>query len=496
MAKQSSSGLRPEGLSSRILKYTAVFGSVQGVAMLCTLVLNKVKAKLLGSAGFGLAEGFNRSTELVRSSTGLGVGSTAVQQVSLYSDSPEELDSMVLVTRSWALLTAMVGMLLCLVLSGALSRWAFKDDSSFAPQFMMMSLSVAASAVSGGEMAILKGTGRLRHVALSQLFAAVFSLLLSVPLYWLLGLDGVAPALALSALGTLAVTCFFSFKAFPYRVRPFSGAVLKRGFGMIGFGIFFTIAAFLSSWAWSFLARYLYVHGGEELTGTYSAGWMLVTYMTTLLLTVNDSEYYPRLSAASGNQVEMNRIAACQSQTMLMLASPLVMAFIVGMPLVVLVVLDSVKFSESVALAQLAVIGLLFKSAYQPVAYMALAKLDGKIYVAQELACYLMLIGCVLPGYSLGGLTGVGLGLAVWELLYLVMILIVAGLRFRFVPPVPLVRRFVIQLALTCVCAAGCVVVRGAIGYAVGGAAMVASALYSFVFLRRNGGLTFFRKSN
>ena len=93
----------------------------------------------------------------------------------------------------------------------------------------------------------------LREIALSQLLSGLVSLCISIPLFWWLRYDGIVPVIALTAIGGMAATCFFSCRRFSYRVRPFAWDLLRKGTGMIGFGIFYTVAAFIGAWAWSFI---------------------------------------------------------------------------------------------------------------------------------------------------------------------------------------------------------------------------------------------------
>jgi O-antigen/teichoic acid export membrane protein len=224
---------------------------------------------------------------------------------------------------------------------------------------------------------------------------------------------------------------------------------------MVGFGIFLTIAAFMNAWAWSYVAHYLTVQGGAELTGAYSAGYMLVTYLTTLLLSVTDSEYYPRLSAARDDPAQAHGIMNNQALAMRMLAAPLVIIFMVCIPIFVFLVLEYDKFQVSISLAQMAVIGLFFKAVYQPIAYMVLARSDSKIYLLQETLCCILLIVCVLAGYTWGGMRGLGISFAAWELLYLVIVVIVGRLRYGYVMSSKLVSNFLIQGVLVAMTAAG-----------------------------------------
>ena len=225
----------------------------------------------LGPVCYGITESLNRNTDVIKGATNLGIQTVAVPRVSRDSEAndADRLRETVLVTRSWALLTAIAGMTVCLILAPFLGRWAFGGDGEFTVSFMLMSAAVAAAAVTGGEMAILRGMGLMRQVALSQLLTSVVSLCVSVPLYWWLKLDGIVPVLVLSALGSMIVTCCYSFRYIPYRALPFSHRVLGEGLGMIGFGVFFTVASFLGAWAWSIIAKFLMGRGGSELTGTH-----------------------------------------------------------------------------------------------------------------------------------------------------------------------------------------------------------------------------------
>ena len=470
-------------LFDRILKYTGVFGSVQGVAIIVTLILNMVKSRLLGPVGYGITESLNRNTDLVRNSTNLGVATAAVPEISRCNN-PADVDALsekIGLTRSWALLTAILGMVVCVILAPLLSRWAFNGDGSFTVSFMEMSVAVAATAVTGGETAVLKGTGMLRQIALSQLFTGLISLCVSVPLYWFMRIDGIVPALALSALGGTVVTCFYSCRSFPYKASPFSWSVLRKGTGMIGFGIFFTVAAFLGAWAWSFVAKYLTGQGGSELTGTYSAGYMLVTYLSTLLLSVTESEYYPRLSASCNDMNEAHHLMNSQSLAMCMLAAPLVILFLICVPIVVFVVLEYEKFRMSIPLAQIAVTGLFFKSIYQPIAFVVLARSDSVIYLIQETVCNILLVVCVVLGYKLWGTVGIGVSLAIWELTYLIQVLIIARLRYGYCMSRTLVSNFLKQGFLVLMAAVG-LKIGSAGGYAICMAACVVSIVISIRF--------------
>lgn len=479
--KPDSSG-QPD-IYDRIIKYTGMFGGVQ----LISIILTKIKSVLLGPVGYGITENLNRGTEIIKSSTNLGLTTVAVPEISRASQdaNPDIVSDRVMLTRSWALLTAVVGMAACMAFAPLLSRWAFDGDRSYTVSFMVLSFAVAATAVTGGELAVMRGTGMLRQIILNQLISVLMSLFISAPLYWWLRYDGIVPAMALVSVSSMTVACCFSFRRFPYRVRLFSWNYLKQGTGMIGMGINFTIIAFLGAWAWSFLAHYMTVQGGETLTGIYSAGYMLVTYMTTLLFSVIDSEYLPRLSAVRDDLDQAHVIMNNQAMAMMMLAAPFVILFILLAPVAVYVVMDYDKFQPSIQLAQMAAIGLFFKSISQPIAYLVVARIDSRIFLIQESVCFVLLVICVITGYDMAGILGIGVAFAIWELLYLIMILVVVRFRYKFVMSWPVVRNFLIQGAFLSVAVAGVLLDCGA-GLAAGIAVCLCSCVFSLRFFARH----------
>ena len=97
-------------------------------------------------------------------------------------------------------------------------------------------------------MAIMKGTGMLRELAKSQLITVFATLCISLPLFYFFGLRGIVPSLVMVSFASMVITCSYSFRSFPYRIKPFSRATLVKGFGMIKLGIYFTITSSVSNY--------------------------------------------------------------------------------------------------------------------------------------------------------------------------------------------------------------------------------------------------------
>ena len=64
-----------------VLKYTGLFGGVQGLTMLMGVARNKLVALLIGPAGLGFINMYNSVAGLIHQSTNLGLGFSAVKHI-------------------------------------------------------------------------------------------------------------------------------------------------------------------------------------------------------------------------------------------------------------------------------------------------------------------------------------------------------------------------------------------------------------------------------
>jgi len=510
VGKNSSADSR-ERLNDRILKFTGLFGGIQVLVMVVSLVRTRLITGYLKTVGFGINENLNRTLNLMKSSTNLGIAYSAVHSLSVDFENTEalqehtqdslrraqaNLDKTIMVTRSWAFLTALLGFALTFILAPWLGRWAFGGSNEYAVYFRVLSIAVAAAAINGGEMAIMKGTGMIRQIAVCQLLAGVMTLVLSVPLFAWLGLKGIVPSMTVVALATTAITLFYTLGKYPYSIRPFNVDVLKSGAEMVRFGIFFTLAAFFEAGALSLIANFLTGYADESITGKYSAALLLITYFNTLLFAAMDADYFPRLSAVSLSRLKTSLLVNRQVQTMSMIAGPMVIAFVIFLPIVVWAILSN-RFIDSVPMAQFAVFSILGKSLTLPVAYLALSRADSLVYVVQEFAYNAFLVLLVTLGYKVGGLVAAGAAFALTELLYMAVLLVVVYFRYGVGLSSDCVKGFVMQYLLALISAICCVIFstryscsvsdRNSILLLVTAVLMfVSSVLISFNYLKQN----------
>lgn len=417
---------------SHILKYTGIFGGVQGLNILIGIIRNKLVAMILGPEGMGLMSLFNSTLKLVSDSTNLGISMSAVREISeAYEQGDEEkLLHVVKLIRVWSLLTALFGMLVCIAFSPLLNRWTFNwGDHTL--HFIMLSPVVALTAIMMGELAILKGTRQLKHLAVLSIYGVLGALVTSVPLYYIWREQAIVPSLVVIALIQLCFTILYSYRLFPLRLS-FSRAMFGEGMGMVKLGIAFVLAGILGSGAEFVIRSYLNNVGGLSVVGLYNAGYMMTMTYAGMVFQAMETDYFPRLSAIQGVGEDLNRVVNRQVEVSLLLVSPLLVAFIVGAP-ILLPLLYSGKFLPVMGMMKLTILAMYVRAITLPIEYIALSKGDSKSYLFLELVYDLLVVAFVTLGYQVLGLSGTGIGIVLAGALSLLLDLVYCQRRYKYV---------------------------------------------------------------
>ena len=468
-----------------ILKYIGIFGGVQGIVSVITLLKVAIVSHLLGPIGVGITEVYNRAIDLGKKVTDLGISYSAVQAISEQrSEEESAMRYAIKVVRTWSLWLALFGTLLFFLAAPLLSHWSFDGDSAYTPMFRLLSLTVGCSVLMGGELAALKGARILGRVAWYQLLSAVVMLGVSVPCYYVLGLKGIIPSLLLTAIGLLTVACWHSFKVFPYRVALFSRKVITDGLYIIRQGFNYTLAGFLNSGAFYLISIYIFNRGSEGEAGCYSYGSLLISYLSMLVFAALDNEFFPRLSAANKNRQRSNHIVNSQVEILMVLITPLIVGFAVCLPL--LMKLLDAKFMPLVMMTQLGVVGLFFKTMMHPPACLSLSKGESLTFLLQEVLSYIFMPVAMIGGFKYYGLIGLGVGMLLNNLFDWLTVWVIAKQRYQFAYSHRVWHLLMAQCPILVVMLLVCLYAQGW-SYVCGGVVVIAwSVMYSFRFLQRN----------
>lgn len=405
-----------------VVKYTGLFGGVQGLGLLTSIIRNKLVAELLGPAGMGLINLFNAATTLVSNSTNFGIPFSAVRHVSeLYEKGGEKaLSDFIQVVRTWSIATGLLGMLVCVLCSPLLSTY-YSDSTIGWLSFVCASPVIGLTAVSAGELAILKGTRRLRRVAMQSLLNSFFALIISVPLFYMWGEKAIIWSLLLVALSTMLTSVYFSFKCFPLSLQCGIRHSFDEGKRMISLGTAFILAGILGSGVEFLIRAYMVRTGSEVEVGMYNAGYLITVTYASMVFMAMETDFFPRLSAVNDDVEKSNLLVNRQIEASVLLISPMLVALMVALP-ILLPLLYNEEFLPVIGMAQCAIFSMYMRSVALPVSYMSLAKGRSRVYLFTEAVYDVAAVLLIISGYSLGGLRGAGVALSLAATFDLVLV--------------------------------------------------------------------------
>jgi hypothetical protein len=406
---------------THILKYTGLFGGVQGLGILVGIVRNKLVALLLGAEGMGLMSLFNSTTKLISDSTNFGLSMSAVRELSAAFEQHDEtymrrcIDSV----RLWIMLTALLGMAVCMVMSPILSQWVFGwGDHSL--HFVLLSIVVFLMAVTGGELAILKALRQLKSLAKISFLNIVGALITSIPLFYIWRQAAIVPSLIIVALTQMLLTIYYSHRQYAIHFN-WSKTLLLRGSPMLKIGVAFVLAGILGSGADFLIRRYLNVLGSVETVGLFNAAYMMTMTYAGLVFSAMETDFFPRLSSIKHTGALLNETVNSQIEVSLLLISPMLVVFMVGVP-VLLPLLYSREFVSLQVMVQTLVLAMYWRAVKLPIAYIPLAKGNSRLYLLVEAIYDVVLVLAVIAGFHFYELLGAGIAITLVAVLDFLML--------------------------------------------------------------------------
>jgi len=470
-----------------VLKYTGIFGSVQGLKMLVSIARNKLTTILLGAPALGLISVYSSIADFVASCTNFGLPLNATRESSELFESkasPVHVSHFVSVVRTWALWTALLSVLFCALLSPLLSYGFFDGDYSHYWEIICLIPIIVSLIIAGAECSLLKGLRQLRRIAKIETISAVLTLLLTIPFYYLWQMKGIIMGLVASSVASCVVHLSYSIAIIPYRIHPFSSRIYHEGLPMIRRGIPYVLAGIVNSGVAMIIPMLILRASSMTEVGYYRAGYALMVAYSGLVFVALEADYYPRLSAVNHDIAKVNRTVNQQIDVSLRLISPFLILFLLCMPWIVPLLYRG-DFLVILGMTVYAVYYMFFRSIMLPVSYTTLARGDSLLFLVLEIISGALLPLLIWYFYNRMGLDGAGLALSFSALADLVVSVLVCGARYGL----RLSRQtwlnalfFIICLSAT---VASCLLAQGWLRYALPVLAFLISGSYSLQGLLR-----------
>lgn len=415
-----------------IFKATSLFGSVQLFQIIIQIVKSKFIAILLGPAGVGIIGVYQSGILLVQNITNMGLASSAVRDVSEAFGLKDyhRINLVITTIRRLVWGTGLLGMIALAVFSPLLSKASFGNYDYTIP-FIFLSVTLLLDQISAGQKVVLQGMRKLKELAKCSVIGSTFGLLVSVPLYYLLGVKGIVPTLFLNSICTLSVSWLYSRKIPVQKIEQSTKETFKQGRLMLVMGISMSLSGIFNTAASYVIRAYIQFVDGVEVVGLFQAGFMIMSTYVGLVFNAISTDYYPRLAAVNKDNSKCKEIINQQGEMASLILVPMLTICLVFMP-VILNVLYSNEFLRANDYISWACIGMYLRLASWVISFSFVAKAESKLFMLNEaLACsYYVLFSVV--GYYLGGLTGVGIAFTLQYLVYLIQVYLIARKRYQF----------------------------------------------------------------
>lgn len=437
-------------------------------------------AVLLGPAGIGVLGLFNSTIMLISSLSNFGLGISGVKDIAAANETKntKRIAKIVRVVKRLVWFTGILGALITLVLSSWLSEIAF-GSSEYTMAFLWLSTTVLLKQLASGQFVILQGLRRLKDLAKANMIGSALGLVVSIPLYYYLRLDGIVPGLIITAVFTYIVAQYFGNKVKTENVSITSEEIKNEGKGMMVMGFMLSLSGIMVLGESYAIRIFINNVGGVEQVGLYNAGIALISTYVGLLFTAMETDYYPRLSAVAEDNEKANLLVNQQTEIALLILSPVLVGFLIFIDWVIIILYSS-EFVAVNVMIYWAFLGMFFKVPAWVVGFIFIAKGKSKLFFWSELVSNLYLLVLNLVGYYYWGLTGLGFSFLVSYILYLIQVYVIAKMKYGFKFHNEFVKIFLIQFSLALICFVAVKFIASPWIYIIGVPIILISAWYSF----------------
>lgn len=431
----------------QIMKATSIFGGVQVFNIIISIIKSKFVAIFLGPAGMGIVGLLTATITLIGSLTNFGLGTSAVKDVAEAhaSNNNQRIATVVTVLRRLVWVTGILGTLIAIIFSPWLSQFTF-GNKDYTLSFVWIAITLLFNQLSSGQLVLLQGMRKLKNLANANLTGSVLGLIISVPIYYFWGIDGIVPVMVISAIVSMIRSWYFARKVKVEKVKVSRQTTIVIGKEMMKMGFILSLSGLIVTGASYLLRIYISNIGGVEQVGLYTAGFVIIETYVGMVFTAMATDYYPKLSAINSDNNKIRDLVGQQATIALLILLPIVILFLVFSSFAIQI-LYSKRFLPIENMLNWAILGTLFKAASWSMGYILFAKSDSKLFIKTALGFNTAFLAINMLGFSLWGLNGLGATFLINFMIHFIALLIITKYRYQFSFDQTFYRIFLLSIA-------------------------------------------------
>ena len=420
-----SEGLMPTAaaVSNRsALKAISITASAAFLVLVFRLARTKVIAVVLGPAGVGLLGALSTLLATVLTVADLGMRGSAVRQIAVAAGTNDARRAarVVWTMRRAVLVLGSIGAAVVWLLAGWLSEVSL-GTTMYATAVAVLSLAVLFTSVNNGQRALLRGMRRVSDLAKSDIWAALWGSIATVLVIWMWRIDGVAPSIAAGALVSVIVTWYYARRVTMPRVRPTLSEFRHELKGLADLGIVLLVVGVASTAAQFAIRAILVRTQGLEVAGQFQAAATLSIVYVGFVMQAMGQDFFPRLTAVSGDNEMVNRLTNQQVELSMHLAGAGVVATTV-LSDVLVGLLYSADFVVAGEILRWQCMGVIVQLVSTPVAYILMARGESRAILVTELLASALQVAIFWFLYDRFGVVGAAFALAAANSIHLLLL--------------------------------------------------------------------------
>lgn len=467
----------------QIIKSTTIFGGSQAFIILIGIIRTKIIAILLGPTGIGIIGIYQSIIDMMRSGFSLGLDTAGVKDIAETEAKQDPITFNRAISRFniWFKWSAIIGFIICLTLCYPISLWAFGNNKHVLP-IAGLAICVFLAILTTGKSTILQGMRKIPEMAKSAVWGSLIGLIISIPTYFIFGMEGIIPAFIVS--GGISFLCveYYYRKQSIEKVSISNKEAFYEGLNSLKLGAYIVSAGLISTVSMFLIRAYITRTDDLEAAGLFQSAWTITNVYLALILRSMGSDFYPRLSAIASEKDKMKALINEQSYIVLIIASPIVISMMLFSDFA-LSVLYSGKFSGANTLLCWQAAGSFFKVLSWPIAFIMLVKNKGLVFFMSEASYYIVYLTSAYLLYPVYGLDATGIAYLAAYIVYLPLVFFIGRKLSEFKWTSTIISMTLINLILICITF---LIMMYIPQYKyLGGITLCASVLYAFFKLKK-----------
>lgn len=416
----------------QIFKTTSLFGGVQFLNIIISIIRTKLIAVFIGPAGMGIISLLNSAINTINGASSLGIETSAVKHISGdYKDNDlNSVSRTVTIVKKLVLITGVIGALFTVFFSSWLSIFTF-GSTDYTLAFVFISITVLFKQLAAGQLAVLQGLRRMKLLAKANFYGNLLGLLVSIPLYYYYRIDAIISTIIIISLSALLFSFYFSSKVGIQREDISSGQIFSEGKSVVKLGILLTVSGLFTLLTAYLIQIYVGKSGGLEEVGFYNAGFTLLNSYVGIIFTVMSADYFPRLSAISDDNDKVRESVIQQSFISILIITPIIILFLTFIPLIVQIIYTP-KFELIIPMVCFGILGMLFKAVSWSMGFILIAKGDSKMFLKTAVGFNIISLILNVFGYYFYGLEGLGFSFLIYYVIHFLGLKLITQKRYGF----------------------------------------------------------------